>query len=109
MFGVFPTRIPEALGNVVHEAMSKGRAVIGTRPGGHEDMIEDGEDGLLVPAGDFEALAAAMSLLIGDAALRERLGAAALDRARDFTPELIMPQMERLYHQTVADFHGAQG
>ena len=24
MFGVFPTRIPEALGNVVHEAMSRG-------------------------------------------------------------------------------------
>ena len=52
MFGVFPTRIPEALGNVVHEAMSRGRAVIGTRPGGHEDMIDDGADGLLVPAGD---------------------------------------------------------
>lgn len=107
MFGVFPTRIPEALGNVVHEAMSKGRAVIGTRPGGHEDMIEDGENGLLVPAGDSGALAAAMSLLIEDEPLRERLGAAASERARDFTPEVVMPRMERLYRQTVADFHGA--
>jgi glycosyltransferase involved in cell wall biosynthesis len=109
MFGVFPTRIPEALGNVVHEAMSKGRAVIGTRPGGHEDMIDDGVDGLLVPAGDAEALAEAMARLIGDAALRERLGAAALARAVDFTPEVIMPRMERLYRETVADFHGGRG
>jgi glycosyltransferase involved in cell wall biosynthesis len=104
-FGVFPTKIPEALGNVVHEAMSKGRAVIGTKPGGHEDMIEDGENGLLVPAGDSAALAAAMARLIEDKALCERLGAAALLRARDFTPEVVMPQMERLYQETVADFH----
>ena len=102
MFGVFPTRIPEALGNVVHEAMSKGRAVIGTRPGGHEDMIDDGENGLLVPAGDVEALRAAMARLIDDPALRERLGAAALERSRVYTPEVVMPQMEALYRRTVA-------
>ncbi len=107
MFGVFPTRIPEALGNVVHEAMSRGRAVIGTRPGGHEDMIDDGADGLLVPAGDSTELAAAMSLLIEDAALRDRLGAAASERAREYTPEVVMPEMELLYQQTIADFRAA--
>jgi glycosyltransferase involved in cell wall biosynthesis len=107
MFGVFPTRIPEALGNVVHEAMSKERTVIGTRPGGHEDMIEDGVNGLLVPAGDSGALAVAMARLAGDPELRERLGAAALVRARDFTPEVVMPQMEQLYRQTIADFDEA--
>ncbi|HEY1286020.1 MAG TPA: glycosyltransferase [Solirubrobacterales bacterium] len=103
MFGVFPTRIPEALGNVVHEAMSRGRAVIGTRPGGHEDMIDDGENGLLVPAGDSAALGEAMSLLIDDATLRERLGAAALERSSDYTPAVVMPRMEGLYRQTIAD------
>ena len=108
MFGVFPTRIPEALGNVVHEAMSRGRAVIGTRPGGHEDMIDDGDDGLLVPAGDSTALAEAMSVLIKDAALRERLGIAASERAREYTPEVVMPQMDLLYHQTIADFRRAR-
>ncbi len=108
MFGVFPTRIPEALGNVVHEAMSRERAVIGTRPGGHEDMIEDGENGLLVPAGDPDALAEAMARLAGDTALRARLGAAALVRARDFTPEVVMPKMEQLYYQTIADAREAR-
>lgn len=108
LFGVFPTKIPEALGNVVHEAMSRGRAVIGTRPGGHEDMIDDGENGLLVPTGDADALARAMSRLIEDASLRERLGAAARNRALDFTPEVVMPQIEDLYYQTVADFRRAR-
>jgi glycosyltransferase involved in cell wall biosynthesis len=108
MFGVFPTRIPEALGNVVHEAMSRGRAVIGTRPGGHEDMIDDGVNGLLVQAGDSAALATAMSLLIEDAPLRERLGGAAAERGSEFTPEVVMPQMELLYHQTIADFRKAR-
>lgn len=108
LYGVFPTKIPEALGNVVHEAMSRGRAVIGTRPGGHEDMIDDGENGLLVPAGDAEALAAAMARLSNDAALRERLGAAALERAQEFTSEAVMPRMESLYYETIADFEGAR-
>jgi glycosyltransferase involved in cell wall biosynthesis len=108
LFGVFPTRNPEPLGNVVHEAMSRGRAVIGTTPGGHEDMIEDGESGLLVPTGDIDALTAAMARLAGDADLCKRLGAAALVRALDFTPEVVMPQMERLYRQTVAEYGEAR-
>lgn len=102
LFGVLPTKAPEALGNVVHEAMSKGRAMIGTRPGGQEDMIEDGETGLLVPGGDATALAAAMSRLIEDRALRERIEQKARVRARDFTPEVVMPQIEMLYQRTVA-------
>ena len=46
----------------------------------------DGEAALTVPPGDAPALAAALSRLLGDAGLRERLGAAARDRAvRRFT------------------------
>ncbi len=55
LFGVFPSVVPEALGNVVHEAMSRGRAVVGTIPGGHTDIVVDGENGLLVPSGDVDA------------------------------------------------------
>ena len=49
-----------------------------------------------------------MSLLINDAALRERLGIAASERAREYTPEVVMPQMELLYQQTIADFRRAR-
>jgi glycosyltransferase involved in cell wall biosynthesis len=52
LFGVFPSKWPEPLATVVHEAMSRGRPAIGTTPGGHEDMIDDGKSGFIVPAGD---------------------------------------------------------
>jgi glycosyltransferase involved in cell wall biosynthesis len=100
LFGVFPSKWPEPLGNVVYEAMSKGRAVIGTRPGGHEDMIEDGRTGLLVAAGDVEELRGAMARLIGDAELREALGERARERARAFTAAAVLPELARLYEET---------
>jgi glycosyltransferase involved in cell wall biosynthesis len=102
LFGVFPSKWPEPLATVVHEAMSSGRPVIGTTPGGHEDMIDDGETGFLVPGGDAEALARAMARLVDDEALRERLGREAAKRASRFTREAVLPQLERFYYDTVA-------
>jgi glycosyltransferase involved in cell wall biosynthesis len=102
LFGVFPSLSPEPFGMVVHEAMTCGKAVIGTRPGGHSDMIVDGENGLLVPSGDAPALANAMRRLIDDAPLRERLGAAAQRRAERFTADRWVPTLERLFDAAVA-------
>jgi glycosyltransferase involved in cell wall biosynthesis len=102
LFGVSPSIAPEAFPTVVHEAMSKARAVIGTDSGGYADMIDDGQTGLLVPAGDPRALAEAMNSLIEDEALRKRMGRLARARARRFTPEVVMPRVERLYYDTVA-------
>lgn len=101
LFGVLPSLWPEPLGSVVYEGMSRGRAVIGTRPGGHVDMIEDGTSGLLVPAGDVDALEAAMRRLVDDPALRERLGAAARERAGRFTASRSIPQIEGLLREVV--------
>jgi glycosyltransferase involved in cell wall biosynthesis len=101
LFGVFPSVGPEPFGIVVNEAMSRGRAVIGTAPGGHGEMIVDGETGLIVPGGDVEALAAAMRRLIEDRELRERLGAAAARRAELFEPETWVPRVEELYDAAV--------
>lgn len=102
LFGVAPSILPEPLGNVIHEAMGRGRPVIGTRPGGHAEMIEDGENGLLVPAGDVLALAEAMQLLLDDPGLRERLGEAARSIAPRFTAEAVMPGFDELYQQVVS-------
>src|SRR4029078_7850246 len=71
LFGVTPSLWPEPLGAVVFEGMSCGKAVIGTSPGGHAEMIVDGETGVLVAPGDSTALATAMDELIRDPALRE--------------------------------------
>ncbi|HEV7771543.1 MAG TPA: glycosyltransferase [Solirubrobacterales bacterium] len=101
LFGVFPSKWPEPLGNVVFEAMGRGRAVIGTRPGGHEDMVKDGRTGLLVAAGDADELLLAMSLLIADHELREGLGQRAKARARAYSAAAVLPELERLYFETV--------
>jgi glycosyltransferase involved in cell wall biosynthesis len=108
LFGVFPSKWPEPLGNVVFEAMGRGRAVIGTRPGGHEDMIEDGRTGLLVAAGDVDELTQAMSRLLADPGLRERLGRRAMESARAYSPAAVLPELERLYFETVAAGSGAR-
>jgi glycosyltransferase involved in cell wall biosynthesis len=102
LFGVMPSLLPEPFGTVVCEVMSRGKPVIGTEPGGHTDMIVNGESGLLVPRGDVRALAAAMDLLIADPELRERLGHAARRRGMQFTAEVSLPRIERLYNQLIA-------
>jgi glycosyltransferase involved in cell wall biosynthesis len=101
LFGVMPSLWPEPFGSVVHEAMSRGKAVIGTRPGGHADMIADGESGYLVPAGDAAALRSAMRRLIDDPALRESFGEQARLRSSDFAVERVVPRFEALYESVI--------
>lgn len=100
-FGVFPSIWPEPFGNVVHEAMRRGRAVIGTTPGGHRDMIEPGVNGLLVPGGDRDALVAAMQRLIDEPQLRERMGRAGAAAAERFTAARAMPAFLDLYERGI--------
>jgi glycosyltransferase involved in cell wall biosynthesis len=102
LFGVAPSVWAELFGNVVLEAMSRGKAMISTAPGGHADLVVNGETGLLVPAGSVEALVSAMHRLVSDAALRDRMGRAAMRRASLFTSEVVLPQFEALYHEIVA-------
>jgi glycosyltransferase involved in cell wall biosynthesis len=97
LFGVLPSLWPEPLGSVVYEAMSCGKAVIGTVPGGHADMIEDGVSGRLVPAGDVDALADAMRELIDRPALRALIGRNARERAAQFTAGSVVPELESVY------------
>jgi glycosyltransferase involved in cell wall biosynthesis len=77
----------EPWGLVVNEAMSRGLAVIasdavGAVAGG---LVRDGRNGLVVPAGDSDALAAALSRLAGDPELRARLGAQGAQDVRAYT------------------------
>ncbi len=102
LFGVFPSLLPEPLGSVVCEAMTQGRAVIGTRPGGHADVIEDGVCGLLVDQGDVEALARAMQRLVDDGSLCDRMGRAARARAKQFRIGAVVDGFEKLYRDAGA-------
>ncbi|HEY6835387.1 MAG TPA: glycosyltransferase family 4 protein [Gaiellaceae bacterium] len=72
----------EGFNVVCAEAMAYGRPVVAGAVGGLLDLVVDGETGLLVPPRDVGALRAALERLLGDEKLRERLGAAARERAR---------------------------
>jgi len=99
LFGVVPSLWPEPLGAVVFEAMSRGKAVIGTTPGGHTDMISDGKTGLLVSPGNVDELTAAMQRLIDEPTLREQMGRAGKERIRTFTVDAVLPRFEALYRE----------
>lgn len=72
----------DGLPNVLMEAQSQALAVVATETAGIPELIIDGETGLLTPAGEPAALADALARMIGDAALRQRLGAAGFKRVR---------------------------
>jgi glycosyltransferase involved in cell wall biosynthesis len=82
------------------EAMSAGRPVVASRIGGVAEMVVDGETGLLVPPDDTDRLADCLIRLAGDAVLRQRLGAAATERARTaFSQEGHVDAMEAILTQ----------
>ncbi|MGE5698790.1 MAG: glycosyltransferase family 4 protein [Deltaproteobacteria bacterium] len=66
----------------VFEYMAAGLPVAASRIGQIERLIRDGEDGILLPPGDSDALASALLRLARDPSLRARLGRAARERAR---------------------------
>ena len=83
----------EGLPLALLEAMGAGLAVVATDVPGHRDVVRDGETGLLVPAGDVKALAAAIATLIDDPDRRRRMGQAGRERVRkEFG---IRPMVER--------------
>ncbi len=70
----------DGLPNVLVEAQSQGLACVSTRISAIPELVADGRTGLLVEAGDVQALADAMVRLIRDPLLRQRLGGAGRQR-----------------------------
>ncbi|MFN2629832.1 MAG: glycosyltransferase [Gaiellaceae bacterium] len=85
------------------EAMAAGTPMVSTSVGGLPDLIEDGRTGLLVARRDPDGLAAAISRLVGDPALRARMGAAAAERAKSFTMSAITEELASLYETLAAE------
>lgn len=101
-FYVLPS-LTEGLPLSLLEAMAHRLPVLATPVGGIPEVVRDGEDGLLVPANDPQALAQAMARLAGDAVLRAALGEAAFRRVtKQFSFEQMVREYEALYHACVA-------
>lgn len=77
----------EGWGLTLGEAMICGAAVVCTDNGGHMEMARDGENALVVPAGDISGMAEQLIRLIEDDALRRRIAENGEHDIRRFTWE----------------------
>jgi len=89
----------EGLGLSLQEAQFYGCASVGTRCGGVEDLIQDGDNGLLVDVNDPGQLADVLEKLMADSALRERFSRRAPQSVieKEMTAEQMVQAYERLY------------
>jgi len=94
--------LAEGLPNVLLEAMASSRPVVATKIGGIVDLVVDGENGLLVPPADSDALASAILRLLSDAELAARLGRCARETVRNsysFTRQFAL--LEQIYGRVI--------
>ena len=87
----------EGLPNVVIEAMAAGTPVVATNIYGTPELIEDKKSGILVPAGDVDALEKAISEMIGNTGEREMFSKEALTRADYFSIERMAGDYQAMY------------
>jgi glycosyltransferase involved in cell wall biosynthesis len=98
--------VTEGLGTSVLDAMAAGKPVVGTTAGGIPESVVDGETGLLVAPRDPQGLASAIVRLLNDEALRRRMGAAGLARAREkFSAERMVQETLRVYRRVAMHPH----
>jgi glycosyltransferase involved in cell wall biosynthesis len=99
-FVVLPS-LREGLSNVLLEAMMCRRSVVSTTAGGTPELVVDGVTGLLVDPVDTDALAKALLRLARDSALRQRLGLAGEQRAREHFSVPAMVHASALRYEAV--------
>ncbi len=92
---VFPVEWEEPWGLVPLEAMARGRPVVASGRGGSSEYLRDGENCLLAEAGNAGALAAAVTRLADDPALRARLREGGLDTAPRHTESELNDAVEQ--------------
>lgn len=96
---VVPSRT-ESFSNVLAEAMASGLAIVTTPVGLATHWIRHGEHALVVRGEDGSEMATALATLLGDASLRDRLGAAAREVAlAAFSAEAVVDRYLGLYRQ----------
>lgn len=95
---------PEGLGRVVIESFARGRGVVATDAGGIPDLVTDGQEGILIPPADEDALVEALLRVLSDRQLAARLGASAHLRYADWhsTPAEFAAAYRELVDRTVS-------
>jgi glycosyltransferase involved in cell wall biosynthesis len=94
---VLPSAGPEIFGIVNLEAMACGVPIVASKIGGVPDIVKDGENGLLVPPRDSEALADAIIYLLENEDMREKMGKNGRKKAEGYSWERIAEETEEIY------------
>lgn len=85
---VLPSVLPDSFPTVILEAMAAGKPIVATKSGGAAEMIEEGKTGFLIPIHDRKAGVVALSKLVEDQNLREKMGKSGQDRVlKEFSLE----------------------
>jgi phosphatidylinositol alpha-mannosyltransferase len=92
----------ESFGVVLVEAMAAGLPLVASRIAGYTEVVRDEVDGLLVPARDPVALAAALARVLDEPGLAQRLSRAGRARARTFDWSVVAARLEGLYEGAAA-------
>ena len=98
---VFPS-LTETFGNVVIEAMASGLAIVAYAHAAAGEILCNGRDGLLAPAGDRERFIAQVLEAAGDAALRRTLGSGAQHTASLRSWDHVIRDFESVLSQSIA-------
>lgn len=94
----------EPFGIVPLEIMACGKPLVGAAVGGLLDTVSDGETGLLVPARKPQRAAAAVRMLLDDAALRTQMGRAARRRIeQNYDWKRVCETTEAVYEDMIAE------
>lgn len=88
----------EGLPNSVMQAMAGSLPVVATNVSGNADLVVNGENGFLTPAGDPVVMADALAKLIQNPELRERFGAASFQAIQgNYALDTVLDQLTGLY------------
>jgi glycosyltransferase involved in cell wall biosynthesis len=100
---LFPSRF-EGMPNALLEAMGYGLPAIATSVQGVEEIIRDGENGLLIPLDDPEKVSEAILRLLNNPEERKRLGKAAKETVeKEYTFEKMCSEYEKLLTDKIKD------
>lgn len=96
----------EGMPNAVLEAMALGKPVVATAVGGVPELIQDGEEGILVEKGSAEGLARAVLKLIQKAELRKRMGKKGREKVVNrFSFDARVRKLEEIYERLCEGVH----